>query len=356
MKSERGLVVERNGRKVTALTRSGDLTTFKASRDDVMVGMEVDVPVRVPLFAPRRLAPSIALSLVIVIISSFGYQQYLHAQPVVAYVTVDSFGSVELEVNQAGRVKVATAIDSAGEDAIASVQYRNRPVQEVVADLIEAQDPEKKSDIVVSFVPAVKDRPSEKDAEKAEKAVDKAVEKFEKKVLDKASESTGNVTSLRLGSDVREAARQLGISAGRAALWALSQQPNQEIDPEHDPVPDPEPDPEPDPALDPVADPAPTPDPEPQPSGEGKMPPGQEKKDRLIDTIKSALPEVDNETLSDLNSKKDSKEREKFLKDITKSFLNRVIEDLGDDDKKGSKSGPKDNTQGTTRQLPWRWR
>lgn len=335
MKSERGLVVERNGRKVTALTRSGDLTIFKASRDDVMVGMEVDVPVRIPLFAPRRLAPAIALSLVIVMLSSFGYQQYLHAQPVVAYVTVDSFGSVELEVNQAGRVKVATAIDSAGQDALASVQYENRPVQEVVADLIEAQDPEKKGDVVVSFVPSVKDRPSEKDAAKAERAVEKAVEKFEKKVLDRAGESTANVTSLRLGSDVRQAAKELGISAGRAALWALSQQPNQVQDPE------------PDLTLDPAADPGPKPDPEPQASDEDTIPPGQEKKDRLIDTIKSALPEVDDETFSDLNSKKDSKEREKFLKDITTDFLNRVIEDLGD---------PKGNKHGTNRHSTRGWR
>jgi hypothetical protein len=75
--------------------------------------MEIEVPVKVALFTLEASRAGSALSLIIVLVSSFAYRQYLYAQPVVAYVSLDSVGSVELEVNGAGIVKSATALDAA---------------------------------------------------------------------------------------------------------------------------------------------------------------------------------------------------------------------------------------------------
>lgn len=328
MERQKGLVVERSGRKVTALIRSGELVTFKPARDDLIVGMEVSIPVRGSLFARRRLAPALALSMVLVLISSFGYQQYLFAQPVVAYVTVDSVGSVELEINQAGLVRSATGIDEAGQKALSSVEFKNKPAQEVVAALVKAQDPEKTLEVVVAVVPVPATAgQSAKHVEKAEKAV----EKLEKKVVDGASSSAASLTSLRLDPEVRESARQLGISAGRAALWALSRQNTPAENKPGEGGPD-----------EPVVPPAqetPGKGHEEEPGQTGKLgstPPGQDKKDSILDAIKGALPQVDVEDMTELNEHKDSKDREKFLKDLTKDWIDKVVEQMKDKESKST--------------------
>lgn len=346
VKSGQGLVVERTGRSITALSRTGDLVTFRSDRDDVMVGMEVSLPARASLFTWRRLAPAVALSLVIVLSSSLAYQQFLYAQPVVAYMTVDSAGSVELEINQAGLVKSATGLDTAGQEALAAVDFRNKRADEVMEALAAVQDPGKKSDVVVAIVPVSSAaEPTAKDTEKAEKAM----EKLEKKVRDRAAVTERNVTSLRLGPEVRESAQKLGISAGRAALWALSQRNRPEEQPGPGPI-EPEAEPGEEPGKETPGEGAmqPPEQEEDEPGKKGAAPPGQEKKDNVLDSIKGALPQVDPETFTDLNERKDAKDREKYLKDLTKEWVDRIVEELrenkkpahGNEDKSGESTPP----------------
>lgn len=367
----RGLIVERSGRKVTVLRRDGDLVMFNTDRDDIMVGMEIEVPVKPVFFTWKRLAPAVALSLVIVLVSTFGYQHYLHAQPVVAYVTLDSTGSIELEVNQAGIVKSARALDAAGEKALAAVQYQNRPAGEVVQELIKAQDPENKTGVVVALVPVADPEPAGKGAKKTEKAIDR----IEEKVTGGSSSSATNVTSLRLDPEIRNSAQELGISAGRAALWALTQPP-----PKPDPGSDPEPVQDPgsaQPGTEPTADPgqATVPvgpgqttgpddpagritthpgDPPGAKADPGGQPDKSPQKD-ILEMIKKSLPKVDLDEWPGLNSnKKNSKESQELLKDITKKWLQEISKQVGkqdkdddddrrDDDKKGSPGQSKDD-------------
>ncbi|MGE5579324.1 MAG: hypothetical protein ACM3WU_04690 [Bacillota bacterium] len=349
-RSVQGLIVERSGRRVTALRGDGDLVTFKTNRDDIMVGMEIEVPVKMAFFTWRRLAPAVALSLVIVLVSSFGYQHYLHAQPVVAYVTLDSTGSIELEVNQAGIVKSAKALDAAGEDALSAVQYQNRPAGEVVQALIKAQDPENKSAVVVALVPVADPEPTGKEAKKTEKTMDR----LERKVTESAGSSLANMTSLRLDPEIRDSAQELGISAGRAALWALTQ-PTTDPDPSEDPggaQPGSEPTTDsgqttvpgdPDDTMDPgdPVDPGVTTDPGDPGAGDPK---DTHEKD-ILDTIKGSLPKVDPDDWREFSGRKNSKEREEQLKDITKKWLEEISKQVGkkgkddhddkrDDDKK----------------------
>ncbi len=269
-----------------------------------MPGMEVTLPARGSLFAWRRLAPAVAFAMVLVIVSSFGYQQYLYAQPLAAYVTLDSAGSIELEVNAAGIVKGATGIDEAGQKALSSVDYMKKPAGKVVAALVKAQDPEKTSDVVVAVVPVQSGAEAEK--------LEKSVSKLEKKVVDGAGSSAGaSLTSLRLDPEVRESAKQLGISAGRAALWAISKHDKSEKGPEEQPG-----------TVAPWQD-------TPGKSGE-TLPPGQEKKEGILDTIKGALPQVD---------PKEIKDRSKDLKDITKNWVDQVVEQIKEKDQKSTPPG-----------------
>lgn len=365
---ERGLIVERSGRKVTALRRNGDLLTFNTDRDDIMIGMEIEVPVKVALFTWKRLAPAVALSLIIVLVSSFAYRQYLYAQPVVAYVSLDSVGSVELEVNGAGIVKSATALDAAGQEALSAVKYQNKPAGEVVQALIKAQDPENAAGAVVALVPAADPEAQPKEAKKAKKAMDR----IEEKVTGGKGSTSTKVTSIRLDPEIRNSAQELGISAGRAALWALTQplikhgskagddpgspQPGSEsaVGPGQSTTPT---DPhsaqpggsaQPGAATGPgaTADPGKTPGPGAKPGGptdpaDSKGPGSSKdtdprgssgsKEKALLETIKGSLPKVDLDKLQ--NDRKNSKEQEDLLKDITKKWLQEVAKQVGKHDK-----------------------
>lgn len=312
-----------------------------------MPGMEVALPVRgFAAFAWRRLVPALALSVVLIIVSFFGYQQYLYAKPLLAYVTVDCAGSVELEVNEAGLVKVATAIDDAGHDALSQVNYINKPAQEVVAALLRLPDATKSADVVVAVVP-VKAGPG--------------VDTLEKKVVDGATKPVAgaepkSVTSLRLDAETRDSAKKLGISAGRAALWALSRQGSQV---EGEPV---TPDERPHEAPGKGPGPGEQPGQAPQPGQSGQTGQAGRRPDEetVLDAIKGALPQVDPKDLKDLNEHKDAKERGQYLKDITKDWVERVVEELRKE--KESKSAPpgqskpgkdtKSSTKGGTSMAP----
>jgi hypothetical protein len=298
-----------------------------------MVGMEVDLPATSHAFV-WRLAPALALSVVLVFVSAFGYQQFLYAQPIVAYLTVDSTGSVELEINQAGLVKSATAIDEAGQQALSSIEFKNKPAEEVVAALMKAQDPEKTAEVVVAVVPVPAPEASGQ-SEKQSKKAEKAVEKMERKVVDEAGHSSPNVTSLRLDHETRESARQLGISAGRAALWALT---HKEEPGSEDPGTSVETPGQEEPVKEPGGE-GEQPGTHPEDEHPGSNPPGQEKKDDILDTIKGALPQVSDEDLTDLNEQKDNKDREKFLKDLTKDWIDQVKTQIKEQEEKGQGQG-----------------
>ena len=303
VEQKRGLIVEQTGRKVTALTRSGEFVTFKSSREDLMPGMEIIIPAPVafPAFAWKRLAPALALSMVVLLVSFFGYRQYLYAQPLMAYLTLDGAGSIELEVNKAGLVKAATPIDEAGSQALAKVDYLNKPAEKVVSALLQLPDAKESTEVVVAVIP-VKEDPGVDSLEK------KVLEKAEKPAPDPKAEPR-TVTAFRLDTETRESAKKLGISAGRAALWALSHQAAETIHVQGQETPD---------ARD-----------------KGGQP-------ETLDAVKESLPKV---------SQNEVKEKEKSLKDITKDWVNKITEELRKEEEsrkgQGQPGGKNEEGQGS---------
>lgn len=348
MERRRGLIVERSGKNVTVLTRDGGFVTFKSSREDVMPGMEIAVPSArgFTFFTWRRLVPVVALSLVLAFSSFFGYQQYLYAQPLMAYVTLDYAGSVELEVNGAGLVKAATALDEAGQQALSSVEYENRPAQQVVEALVAAQEKTSQQppvgtqavtqepSVVVAVVP-VKPGPAA------------AVDNLEKKVSESAApkakaqdDRQSQVTTFRLDMETRDSAKELGISAGRAAMWALSKH-EAEGRGEQTDHPGNETPGQVTPSQVTPGQVTPSQVTPGQPTqgnetpGQGQGPSGNGGKGQTLDDVKHSLPKVDT---TELDKQKGQQERDKYMKDITKDWVNRMVEEIRKE--KDSENGP----------------
>ena len=302
---------------MTALTRSGEFVTFRSSRDDLIPGMEMIVPepATIPAVTWRRVVPALALSIVVLLVSFFGYRQYLYAQPLMAYLTLDGAGSIELEVNKAGLVKAATPIDEAGSQALAKVDYLNKPAEKVVSALLQLPGAKESSEVVVAVIPVQED-PG------VDRLQKKVVEKAEKPAEDPKAEPR-TVTAFRLDAETRESAKKLGISAGRAALWALSRQAAETSHGQGQETP---------PPVEP---------------GKGGQPEvrtetGQgQGRTSILDAVKESLPKV---------SQNEVKEKEKSLKDITKEWVDKITEELRkeEESRKGpSEPGAKKEGQGS---------
>lgn len=347
MSERRGLIIERSRNRVTAVTKSGEFVTWK-DRRDLMPGEQVTIPSpRLQGFVWRKLVPAVGLAMMLVFMSFFGYQQYLYARPLMAYVTFDSAGgtagSIELEVNDRGLVKSATGLNQAGTEALAKVNCEMKPVQAVLASLSKTQTDTK--DVVVAFIPveAKSETSAHTTGGKNHKKDNRAAD-LEKKVLDTIKEAT----TLVLDLETRNEAKELGISAGRAASWALWKHESEgkpgKGGPDTSDAPDAPDDasgthgfdkPHENPGQGQVVEPG-----KPGQSGQQEQPgqkgqsgvkpgnstpPGQGKKgsaETLLDEIRSTLPQFDFEELD----KKDSNNIEKRLDEVTKEWLKTVKE------------------------------
>jgi len=261
MQKERGLVIDSRGGKVTVVTRDGRFRVLN-SREDIMVGEEILIPrfTRAKGFVwviQRRIVPALAVASILLFVSFFGYNQYLEARPVMAYVSLDlsdSPGSIELVVNDKGLVKSAVGFDESGAKALSGISYRMKPVEEVVKEFIKQQGETVLSGLIVGIVPVAED--SKIDAleknltEKAAKALAEHAEGIKsagpsggpgalsggssqpadatgggsngKPGVSGSSTDKAVVKALRIDQETRKIAQELRISPTRALLWALA--------------------------------------------------------------------------------------------------------------------------------------
>lgn len=229
----RAMVIETRGNRVTVMTRDGRFMTIKAPTPALLPGETIMLPESsYQRFSLRRAAFALALSSMLILLSFFGYQNYLYARPTIAYITLDSAASIEFVINDRGLVKSAKAYDKTGEEILKKISYEMKPVQEVAKSVAEAEHDISKNtssdtEVLVGIVP-IKETPKlDKIQKRIEAEVSKALQTKSKSHKSKdpnenASASKFKVTSVRLDKDIRDAAEKIGVSAARAAIWAIT--------------------------------------------------------------------------------------------------------------------------------------
>lgn len=277
MSAGKCIIVEKARNRITVLTSDGRFLELPIKRCEYMVGEQVSLAYlsQAPACSwhswrqvlagsfKKRLIPVALVASLILFISFFGYAEYLEARPAFAWVTldlVDSPGSLELEVNDKGLIKSVTCFDEEGKEAITDHDLHMKTVDYAVKALLKTRENDQESEVIIGIIPVKEDSPIDalekkilKDAEKAaEKAAREAAKRAEKAAKDAAKNhkdapkgpqpkkndqpvstvpkpQTGAaaVNHVRLDNQIRETAKELKISAARAALWALFEEPSE---------------------------------------------------------------------------------------------------------------------------------
>jgi hypothetical protein len=208
-----GLIVDKNHDKITVMTKDGRFITLRTNSNDYMIGETILLPRKsIWGITTTRIIPALAMSLLLVFGSFFGYTKYLEARPLIAYVTLDSIGSVELGINDKSLVKTATAFDAFGSQLLSEIDWYMKPVEQVVKLLVEAQ----KNDELGPLVAVV----SLGEPDEVELLETKVNQEVNNTLNAGAGSDKQSINAIRIDQDTRDAASDLNISAARAFVWA----------------------------------------------------------------------------------------------------------------------------------------
>lgn len=279
MSAQQCIIIEKARNCITVLTSDGRFLKLPVSDCQYMVGERVSLEYlskTVPGFKPswkqllseffkKHMIPAAAAASLVIFLSFFGYTQYLEARPALAWVTLDLVdypGSIELEVNDKGLIKSVTCFDEEVQEVISGHNLYMKSIDHAIEALLNTTEESSKSEIVIGIIP-IEENPAvdaletkimkdaQKAAEKAAKEAEKRAARVAKKEAEQNSKdskkghqsesggpsaaSTGAkpqaapaaIRQVRLDKEIRETAKELKISAARAALWALFEDPEE---------------------------------------------------------------------------------------------------------------------------------
>lgn len=277
MSAEQCIIIEKARNHITVLTADGRFLKLPARKCEYMVGEQVSLRYLseaepyfnssweqvLSEFFKRRLIPAAIVASLILFTSFFGYTQYLEARPALAWVTLDLVdypGSIELEVNDKGLIKSVTCFDEEGQEVISEHNLYMKSIGDAVEALLNTTEESSNSEVVIGIIPIEENsaidafetkilKDAQKAAEKVAKEEAKRAAKADKKEAQENSKegrkgpqsepggssaastaakpqvATAAINKVRLDKEIRETAKELRISAARAALWALFEEP-----------------------------------------------------------------------------------------------------------------------------------
>ncbi len=187
-------------------------------------------------------AAALACLLCLVVLSPFAAQRVLASGDPVAFVSLDINPSVEFGVNRWDRVVAARAINADGETVLAVLEWRGRPVAEVVdgagaAAVALGYLAGGQAEVVVAAVPATAGGSLPPGLAGDLERIRQGLGERMKACLAGASGGSGGVqitveTVLADTAAVREQADKLGISVGKYAVLLTAQEAGLDLEPD----------------------------------------------------------------------------------------------------------------------------
>jgi len=222
MSGEKGILLEVEGTEGVALTRDGAFV-----RTRVPEGAEVGQEVRLRPVRSFRVSPVLVAAAVVLLALMPAVLPVMAPSPAeaVALVTVDINPSLEMQVNGDGTVLGARALDEEGEALLTSLDPVGRAVEEAIEAVVaRAVDMgflvagEEAQTVIISGQPVSDEPLDEEVARGLERAREKTAQVLSKRGVGAA------VGVLKVNAEVKEKARQAGVSVGELALILASRE------------------------------------------------------------------------------------------------------------------------------------
>ncbi|MBD2844216.1 hypothetical protein IDH44_03365 [Paenibacillus sp. IB182496] len=214
---KRGIVMETAVDHVIVLTSEGQFRRVNG-RFAVSVGEELELSSALRR-GPRRLRWAAALVAAVVLLAMLP-RWLMPAQEVALYLTLDVNPSVELGIDQQGRVRELKAWNTDGDAVIAGLHYRAAPLERVLGEVMQrirerSELPPGTVDLLLTSVPAagVTDRLEQALLEQAKRSVSTAWT---------ASGQSLRVAVLRAPPEVRAEASRLALTPGKLSVYLLA--------------------------------------------------------------------------------------------------------------------------------------
>lgn len=171
------------------------------------------------------LAGASAAALLVVLVGLW----LLQPPSVVAYVTMDVNPSVEIGLDKNMHVRELRAVNRDAEAIVSGVKYKGKALEEVmsaVADKLAASRPLLQDEVVIVSVPvkAVAAEWETRVADTVKTALSAAAKKDAAR-----TDAELDVTTLSVPKEVRKAANEQGISAGKMAFWLAAEDQGHEV-------------------------------------------------------------------------------------------------------------------------------
>lgn len=237
----RGLIMALEGRMAVVLTHEGEFRRVPLDRADRQVGEEMPLGVPLPHRTPGWLSwlPrwnmtwsfAAAATMAAVLLVALLPGALRHPAPgatqemVLAYVSVDINPSLELGVGHSGRVETARALNQDASLLLSQVHVQAQPLAEALVNLTAAAvergyvAPEKANSVIIATSPA---RAGETLPAAVRQGVEAGREGVRRALAARQLEAT--VTAVESPAEVQQAARQMGVTAGKYLVYLHARQ------------------------------------------------------------------------------------------------------------------------------------
>ncbi|REE85182.1 anti-sigma factor-like protein [Paenibacillus taihuensis] len=229
----RGIVMETGAKFVVVLMPDGQFRKVRTSRKP-QIGEEFNFTEQRRLQNPRKLysASAGAAAILLLLFVPFLVNFWSNNHPIVAYMTMDVNPSIELGVTKDEKVVELRAINDDGADVTKGLEYKGLPLAEVTEAIMDriSAGPYLNSgegDVIITSVLVGKDQAPDYElnvTSHMDEAVHKSLEK-----TDKGRSLQVAVTTLSAPVEVRDEAKNDGLSAGKMAFYLIAKKKGYDI-------------------------------------------------------------------------------------------------------------------------------
>lgn len=218
----RGIVIQLEEKFIMVMRSTGQLDKIPRGKRDCQIGEEITYSLSAKSSIKGLVSAIIALSAALVfcfylILKLSGVSS---SDEVIAYVTIDMNPGIEIGIDEETIVREMRGLNRDGEQMISSIEYKNKKLESVVADILDEAERgplKEKQGAIVMASSTILDRSALSDVVLANQLKEQATKHIQ--VTHPNNADSYMIISMAVSSELRQASKASGLSMGQYALY-----------------------------------------------------------------------------------------------------------------------------------------